>query len=272
MRSDALACNDANRRRQGFTLVEVLAALAIASVIIVATAALMRSVVLSFDRGTNRVSGAERLLLAADRLANDIGSARFVKQITPGGTVAAFRGDSTKIMFVGAGGIDPVQRRSAAGGPAEEVVSIAIEHAGDTTEVVRRRGAWLGPRARFEDVLLRDEVVLVKGLFDASFAFARMKPDGTLAWSDSWTDEQSLPRLVKVNLRERASGIDLFGGAEFVIHADAPAPCARAGAAAECVLKGVSGVAPGQPGQQEGPKERTPRGKEDPDEPEEPQR
>jgi prepilin-type N-terminal cleavage/methylation domain-containing protein len=266
-----MACHDANRRRQGFTLVEVLAAFAIASVIIVATAALMRSVVMSFDRGTNRVNGAERLLLAADRLANDIGSARFVKQITPGGTVAAFRGNSTKIMFVGAGGIDPGQRRSGVGAPGEEVVSIAIEHAGDTTEVVRRRGPWLGSRARFEDVLLRDEVVLVEGLFDASFVFARTNPDGTIAWSDSWTDTQRLPRLVKLNLRERASGIDLFGGAEFVIHADAPAPCARAGAAVECVQKGVSGAAPGQPGQK-GQEERAPLGKGDQDEPEEPQK
>ena len=254
-----MAHRDPNGGRRGFTLVEVLAAFTIASVIIVATAALMRSVVLSFDRGTNRVSGAERLLLAADRLANDIGSARFVKQVTPAGAVAAFRGEATKIMFVGAGGIDPGRSRGGAGAPGEEVVSIAIEHAGDRTEVVRRRGAWLGSRARFEDVLLRDEVVLVEGLFDSSFAFARTNPDGTIAWSESWTDTQRLPRLVKLNLRERASGIDLFGGAEFVVHADAPAPCARASAAADCVLKGVSG-------------EGTPTGKEDQGEPEEPQR
>ena len=268
-----MACNDANRRQQGFTLIEVLAAFAISSVIIMATAALMHSVVLSFDRGTSRVNGAERLLLAADRLAADIGSARFIKLTTAGGPVAAFRGDPTKAIFVGAGTIDPVRKRNDTGPPAEEIVSISVEHAGDTTEVVRRRGAWLGSRARLEDVLLRDEVVLVEGSFDASFAFARMNPDGTLAWSDSWTDAQSLPRLVKLRLRERVSGVDLFGGAEFVIHADAPAACARAGAGADCVANGTA-AQPGAPGAASGrpqqePEEGTPLG--DPDEPEGPQ-
>jgi prepilin-type N-terminal cleavage/methylation domain-containing protein len=255
-----MACNDAHRRQQGFTLIEVLAAFAISSVIIMATAALMHSVVLSFDRGTSRVNGAERLLLAADRLAADIGSARFIKLTTAGGPVAAFRGDPTKVMFVGAGIIDPGRRRNDVGPPAEEIVSITVEHKGDTTEVIRRRGAWRGSRARFEDALLRDEVVLVEGLFDANFAFARANPDGTLAWSDNWTDPQSLPRLVKLNLRERVSGIDLFGGAEFIIHADAQASCARAGVGADCVLgSGAASATPAKRGekqdQQETPSE-----------------
>jgi prepilin-type N-terminal cleavage/methylation domain-containing protein len=273
MRSDS-----ANRREQGFTLVEVLAAFTIASVIIMATAALMRTVVLSFDRGTSRVNGAERLLLAADRLASDIGSARFVKQMTAAGPAAAFLGAPTKITFVGAGGVDPGLRRNDGGTPSQEVVSVTIEHIGDTTEVVRRRGAWRGSRSGLEDVVLRDQVVLVEGLFDASFAFARMNPDGALAWSDSWTDAQSLPRLVKLNLRERASGIDLFGGAEFVIHADAPAACARSGAGVECAVKGAPaqpGAGPAtaaKPGQKQNQEEEGPLDEEDADEqPEGPQ-
>ena len=43
-------------RRHGFTLVEVLAALAIAAVIIAATSALVHNVALHFDHGTRGVS------------------------------------------------------------------------------------------------------------------------------------------------------------------------------------------------------------------------
>src|SRR3954454_24666968 len=73
----------------GFTLVEVLAALAIASVIIMASAALIHNVALFFDRGTRAVTEAERLMLAVERLAGDFGSARFVPRRTEQRTAAA---------------------------------------------------------------------------------------------------------------------------------------------------------------------------------------
>ena len=74
-----------NRTRagcDGFTLIEVLAALAIASVIIMASTALIHNVALFFDRGTRSVTEAERLMLAVERLAGDFSSARFVPRRT----------------------------------------------------------------------------------------------------------------------------------------------------------------------------------------------
>ena len=239
----------AQTAKQGFTLVEVLAAFAIASVIIMATVALMHNVVLSFDRGTSRVSAGERLALAAERLAADIGSARFVQQSTSAGAVAAFVGEPAKITFIGAGLIDPAWRRDEVAPAAPEVVSVTVEDDDDTTEIVRRRAVWLDPRARLQDAALRDEVVLIAGRFDAAFAFGRMSPEGALTWSSSWAGEQNLPRLVKLSLVDRATGIDLLGGAEFVIRADAPQACANPGAGVDCLAgRGVpSGPAPANP-------------------------
>src|SRR5580704_5638732 len=97
-------------RQNGFTLVEVLAALAITSVIIAATTALVHNVALYFDRGTRGVGEGERLILAVERLAADIGSARFVSRTTELGSALAFTGEPANdekpatIIFVGAGG------------------------------------------------------------------------------------------------------------------------------------------------------------------------
>src|SRR6266478_8151677 len=80
-------------RRAGFTLIEVLAALAIGTVIIMATAALIHDVARHFDRGTRGAQEAERLMLAVERLAQDFNSARFVGWTTEGGPAVAFTGE-----------------------------------------------------------------------------------------------------------------------------------------------------------------------------------
>jgi prepilin-type N-terminal cleavage/methylation domain-containing protein len=228
----------ARSAKRGFTLIEVLAALAVASVILMATTLLLHNVVLNFDRGANRVTAGERLVLAADRLATDIGSARFVLQGTGPGAVAAFMGAPTKITFIGAGLINPAARQDGVDAgrvPPPEVISVTVEAGEETTAVVRRRGAWGDPRARLTEVALRDEVVLMAGRFDAAFKFARMSPDGAISWSGSWSAEKSLPRLVKLTVRDRASGIDLLGGAEFLIRTDASRACARESASPDCI-------------------------------------
>jgi general secretion pathway protein J len=236
--------------KRGFTLVEILAALAIGSVVIVAAAALLHNFAFAFDRGTNRVSNGERLALAAERLAIDIGSARFV---VPSGAAAAFLGQPAKVSFIGAPGLDSVSRGEEAQLVSGEVVGLTVETNGDETQIVRRRAAWPGLRTRLEAVSLADPVVLLEGSFDAAFSFGRVAPDGTLTWADSWTNQQTLPHLVKLTLRDRASGVDLFGGADFVIHADAAPACARADATADCLSNPASAPQPtpaGSPQQQ----------------------
>jgi prepilin-type N-terminal cleavage/methylation domain-containing protein len=212
-------------RRHGFTLVEVLAALAIAAVIIAATSALVHNVALNFDYGTRGVSEGERLILAVERLASDIGSARFVTRMSEGSAALAFIGEPgtaarpARMIFVSAGGV-------AASG--EEVVSLTVEQDEDVARLVRRRAPWNGPRTRFEDITLQDPVVLLEGKFLMSFAFGRLSEDNGLAWSDDWRG-QVMPRFVQLKLRDRRTGADLLPGTEFLIRADASAGCAQVG-------------------------------------------
>jgi general secretion pathway protein J len=222
------------RARDGFTLIEVLAAFAIASVIIIATAALIRNVALHFDRGTRGVGEAERLMLAVERLSADFGSARFVSRRTDNGTAVAFIGEQAggdkpaKVVFVGAAGI-------ASGPPGDEVVVFTVEQDGSVMRLVRRRAAWPGPRSRFEDVSPQDPVILIEGRFDITFVFGRVTPEHGLAWHSSWIGESVLPRFVRLILRDRATGKDLLGEADFVLRANAPAGCGRPNAAASCL-------------------------------------
>jgi prepilin-type N-terminal cleavage/methylation domain-containing protein len=211
--------------RHGFTLVELLAALAIAAVVIAASSTLLHNVALHFEQGTRAVSNGEQLILAIERLAADIGSARFVlrtsdERSAPSTSPLAFIGEPTSIVFVGPGGVGANQS-------GEEVVSLTVEQEDDVTHLVRRWAPWFGPRTRFEELSFSDPVTLLGGKFLISFAFGRVSQNGTLAWSDAWQGQASLPRWVRLILRDRATGADLLPETEFVIRADAFGGCAQ---------------------------------------------
>ncbi len=234
--------------QHGFTLLEILAGLVIASVIIVTTTTLIRNVVFHFDRGVRSVNVAERLTLAVQRLAADFSSARFVLRATETGAAFAFIGEPAKIVFVAAGGI-------ASGPQGEELVALSVETVGAGTRLVRRRAAWPGPGTRFEDLTLRDSVDMIEGDFDIAFAFGRAAPNGSLVWSDSWDGQGSLPRFVRLILRDRATGTEPLPRAVFVIRADAPRACAEPDAIPTCLI-----IVPGGPAPSAQPEIRRARG------------
>jgi prepilin-type N-terminal cleavage/methylation domain-containing protein len=231
-----------SNRRAGFTLIEALAALAVGSVVILATAALIHDVARHFDRGTRGAQEGERLLVAVERLAQDFNSARFVAWTANGAPSLAFIGEPAKgdqpakITFVGDAGI-------MAGPQGEEVVALTIERAGDLTRLVRRRAGWAGPRTRFEDVSPQDAVVLIEGALDIAFAFGGVEPSGGLQWSESWIAQSRLPRFVRLILRDRATHSDLLGEADFVVRADAPPGCGSPTAGTACLLPVWTGTA-----------------------------
>jgi general secretion pathway protein J len=211
--------------RAGFTLVETLAALAIASVIIFSTGALLHQSVFFFDHGTRTVDKSEQLALAIESLTRDFAGTRFVLEKSANRTMAAFTGSSAsedapgQIMFISSGG-------KAAGPQGEEIISLTVELGDGFAQLVRRRSTWFGPRMHLADAQPGDAVILLKGKYDISFSFSELSDDGTFVWRNSWSGEKGLPHAVRLNLRESETGADLLVGSEFPIHADAPAACA----------------------------------------------
>jgi prepilin-type N-terminal cleavage/methylation domain-containing protein len=236
--ADAADSTEPLPRCNGFTLIEVLAALAISSLIVVATAALIHTVARNFDRGTSGVDAADGLMLAVERLAADFGSARYVAWATRSGTALAFRGEQAdgekpgQIMFVSGAGIGSLSR-------ADEVVSLTIERKDDVTRLVRRRAVWTGPDMLIEHASMQDAVVLVEGNLDMSFLFGRLAAGDGLVWSRTWIGETTLPRFVRLILRDRATGTDPVGEADFIVNADAPLACGRSDAGLDCLSRAL---------------------------------
>jgi general secretion pathway protein J len=214
--------------RAGFTLVELLAALVIGAVVLVGIAALVRTVGLSFDRGTHNVANAERVLLAVQRLSADFASARYVLRQKDSGPAltALFTGRADGVAFVTAG-------HAAIGTRDDEVVFLQVEEAGDTARLVRRRTTFPGVRASFASMAPRDPVVLLEGRLVMAFAFSG--DASPPKWVDRWADETEPPRRVRLMVRDRTSGADLLPPTVFAIRADAPPSCSAPEATATCI-------------------------------------
>lgn len=219
----------------GFTLIEVLAALAISSVIIVGTAALVDSVARNFDRGTRGVDAADRLMQAMQRLSEDFDSARFVAWRGERGPAVAFTGEPAagnkpaRVMFVSGAGSGSVS-------PADEVVSLTIERDGDMTRLVRRRAPWTGSDMEVGRVSLNDPVVLIEGRLDMSFLFGSLDQSGAPVFSPTWIGQTRLPRFVRLKMRDSATGYSPVGEADFIVRADAPLACGRPDARPDCLF------------------------------------
>lgn len=225
----------------GFTLVELLAALAVGAVVLAAIAALIRNVGLSFERGTRGVSDAERVLLAVDRLAADFASARFIARQDDPATAAAtlFSGQPDSVAFVTAGHV-------AAGTREDEFVFLSVERSGATSRLVRRRAPFVGAGAPLAGVTPRDPVVMLEGQLELRFAYATGATPPK--WVDRWVNEAQLPRQVRLVAGERAGNAGVLSGAVFTIRADAPASCAQAAGVGACFPSAQTGTqAPASP-------------------------
>jgi general secretion pathway protein J len=173
--------------RAGFTLIEALAALTVAVLLLAAVAQLSALVLHNWRRGQAATDVLEMLTTAHRRLTADLGSALPIG--VPGSTspMVLFRGHPTSMLFVAATGW-------RAGDRGLELVSVDVIEQGDTTYLVRRRGPAASLAAQ-----LSDPVVLVKGRMLISFAYndrvARRHP--------VWDGRPSLPASVEVQVRTR---------------------------------------------------------------------
>lgn len=220
----------------GFTLLELLAAITVGAVILAAVAALVRNVGLSFEAGTRAVGYAERLMLAVERLSADFASARYAQISAEESARAVFAGGPKKVAFVAAAGV-------SAGPPGEEIVLLEVVETAEATRLVRRRAPWLGLRTPLQDTRPGDAVVLLEGRLRIAFSYA----DRSLVWTSVWADRPDLPRHIRLDLRDGASGAPLLGPLDFEIRADAPPACARADATPACVPLGTPPSPPFEP-------------------------
>lgn len=168
----------------GFTLIETLAALAIAGAVFAVIAEFAGRTLRNWHHGEATIAVMEMLTRGLGRLQTDLDSA--VPMSPPGtdGATVYFAGNASAMRFVAATGF-------GVGNRGVELLNIAAKPDHDDTLLVRERGPILNPAAQ-----LSDPVVLMRGRIQVRFAY---RDSGGQA-HDSWGNRPDLPSAVLVQV------------------------------------------------------------------------
>jgi len=183
-----------SRRAQGFTLVELLLAVTLLSILLALAYGGFRASTKATNRGQDILQESSRLRLAhqfVHRQLNQILPLSFADPETDDGMVV-FEGGGRSIRYVG-----PMPGYLGFGGP--QVQELSIVNGEDGLQLVLSHALLQG----FEESALgaRDPSILIDDITCGSFGFQgrdeQLEPG---PWSDSWEDTYMLPVAVSLNL------------------------------------------------------------------------
>jgi general secretion pathway protein J len=214
----------------GFTLIEVLVAMVLMTVILAALATVTAQWLPNWNRGMARVQRAERLALGLDRVVADLSVAEMMP-INGDAKVPLFEGTELAVTFV----------RTAVGPnirPGLEIVRLVEKADSQGLALVRERAPFV-PMARDAQIRFADQVVLIRSPFRVKFSYAG--PDQV--WQPEWRGQMQLPEKIRVAVRDGAGQV-LGVSSATVVHADAWAECVRAKNTAACLAARLKPDAP----------------------------
>ena len=206
----------------GFTLIEVLMATLLMTVILAALATVTAQWLPNWNRGMARVQRAERLAMGLDRIVTDLSVAEMIP-INGDAKAPLFEGSELAVTFVRTA-VGPNAR------PGLEIVRLVEKADNQGLAMVRERARFM-PMPSDAQIRFADQVVLIRSPFRVTFSYAG--PDQV--WQPNWRGQMQLPVMVRIAVRDSATGQVLAVSSAAIVHVSAPAECARAKDASTCL-------------------------------------
>jgi len=206
----------------GFTLVEVLLATLLMTVILAALATVTAQWLPNWNRGMARVQRAERLAMGLDRIVADLSVAETIP-VNGDAKTPLFEGSELAVTFLRTA-VGPNAR------PGLEIIRL-IEKADSQGLAMVRERAPFAPMPSDAQIRFADQVVLIRSPLRVSFSYAG--PDQV--WQPDWRGKTQLPDMVRVTVRDSATGQVLAVSRAVTVHVNAPAECVRAKNPATCL-------------------------------------
>ncbi len=196
--------NKKPRHADGFTLVELLLAITLMSILLGLTYSGLRAATRSSERGEKILAAGGELRAAHQFMRRQLNQMLPLPFAVIDGNEeirVVFEGDATRIRYVA-----PMPGYLGSGGPQVQLLEVMSADNGDL--VVQFSHALL---QGFEEERLfdRDPVILLEGVDTADFEFLGKDENGEVTgWTTSWEQQGILPTAVRLNL-EFSGGFNL---------------------------------------------------------------
>jgi general secretion pathway protein J len=210
----------------GFTLIEVLLATLLMTVILAGLATITAQWLPNWNRGMARVQRAERLAIGLERVAADLSVAEMIP--LNGDTKAPlFEGNELSVTFVRTA-VGPNTR------PGLEIIRFIEKGDSQGLALVRERASF-APMPSDAQLRFLDQVVLIRAPFRMSFSYA----GADQVWQPNWRGQMQLPDMIRITVRDGSTGQVLDVSTAAMPRVNAPAECARAKNPTSCVTARV---------------------------------
>ncbi|MEO8656641.1 MAG: prepilin-type N-terminal cleavage/methylation domain-containing protein [Ramlibacter sp.] len=185
-------------KASGFTLVEILVAMALMSVVMLALGAAMRTIAQTEERVDRRLQTADEMRVATNFLSATL------ERISPRKNAAVTQVGSSLYLFAGAPNaamwVGVMPARYGAGG--RYFFRIALENQGPNRALVIRFAPW-SASAVFPDWAMAESRVLVPNA--TRFGLEYADEDGSsVSWLQQWPHAQRLPSRIRISLQTAA--------------------------------------------------------------------
>ena len=191
--------NLTSRCDAGFTLIEVLAGLVLASLILVSLNMAMSAVGKGTDRTRRSLGEQSEIGAAVDIFSRDVARIAKIRRPAPPDqfTGYVFDGGAYAMVY-------PLREQEALEEPGLYLVRLSVREKDGQATLLRERA----PLPNGSNAALpqwRDPVVLLSGPFDIAFAY-RAQRSGQREWSSSWKAAEVMPEQIRLTVTNNATG------------------------------------------------------------------